>query len=31
LKWDELIYYHNGQEQIVTAGRKAHVVEDILA
>ena len=27
----ELIYYHNGQPQIVTAGRDAKVVTDILA
>lgn len=31
LKWEELVFLHNGQEQIVTAGRKARVVEEILA
>lgn len=28
---DKLVYRHNGQEQILTAGRPARVVEDILA
>lgn len=31
LNASELIYHHNGQPQIVTAGRSARVVEDILA
>ena len=28
---NELIFHHNGQQQIVTAGRPAHVVKDIIA
>jgi hypothetical protein len=28
---DKLVYRHNGQEQVLTAGRPARVVEDILA
>jgi uncharacterized protein (DUF1501 family) len=28
---NELAFYHNGQRQILTAGRKARVVEEILA
>jgi hypothetical protein len=31
LNWRELVYHHNGQAQIVTAGRNARVVEEILA
>ena len=31
LDWNELRYHHNGQEQIVTAGRPARAVEEILA
>ncbi|MFG0334200.1 MAG: DUF1501 domain-containing protein [Maioricimonas sp. JB049] len=31
LDWKELVYLHNGQEQVVTAGRNARVVEEILA
>ena len=31
LNWEELVYPHNGQEQIITAGRKARVVDEILA
>lgn len=31
LDWKKLIYHYNGQEQIVTAGRKARVVNEILA
>jgi hypothetical protein len=31
LNWNELVYFHNGREQIVTAGRKARVVDEILA
>ncbi len=30
LDYQKLVYLHNGQEQIVTAGRKARVVDDIL-
>lgn len=31
LNWQDVVYHHNGQQQIVTAGRKAQVVEDLLA
>ena len=31
LNHEQLIYHHNGQEQLVTAGRKARVVREILA
>ncbi|MDA1163315.1 MAG: DUF1501 domain-containing protein [Planctomycetota bacterium] len=31
LDWQELVYHHNGQAQMVTAGRSARVVDDILA
>ena len=31
LNWQDLVYHHNGQQQIVTAGRKARVVDDLLA
>ena len=31
LKWDELVFHHGGRQEIVTAGRKAEVVTDILA
>ena len=31
LDWNKLIYHHSGQPQLVTAGRKAAVVEDVLA
>ena len=31
LQWDELVYHHNGQEQILTNRRPARVVEEILA
>jgi len=27
----QLIYHHNGQEQVLTAGREARVIEQILA
>lgn len=30
LDWNELRFHHNGQEQIVTAARPAHVVREIL-
>ncbi|MCA9058819.1 MAG: DUF1501 domain-containing protein, partial [Planctomycetaceae bacterium] len=30
LDWKQLVYYHNGQPQIVTAQREARVVQDIL-
>lgn len=30
LNWEELVFHHNGQQQIVTAGRKAQVVEGII-
>ncbi|MBI1348984.1 DUF1501 domain-containing protein [bacterium] len=31
LDWNELSYHYNGQPQIITAGRPAHVVQEILA
>jgi hypothetical protein len=31
LNWKDLVYHHNGQEQIITAGRPARVVEEIIA
>lgn len=31
LDWKELLYHHNSQPQIVTAGRKARVVQEVLA
>jgi len=31
LDWKKLVYHNNGQEQIVTAGRQARVVDEILA
>lgn len=31
LDWNELLFHHNGQEQSLTAGRKARVVKEILA
>ena len=31
LNWNDLVYHHNGQEQIVTSGRKARVVKEVLA
>lgn len=31
LDWKKLIYHHNGQEQIITAGQQARVVQEILA
>ncbi len=31
LNWQELVYHHNGQQQMVTAGRRARVVEELLA
>ncbi|MFP6573594.1 MAG: DUF1501 domain-containing protein, partial [Pirellulaceae bacterium] len=31
LQYDKLIFYHNGQEQLLTAGRPARVVKEILA
>lgn len=31
LDWSKLVYHHSGQPQLVTAGRTAAVVEDILA
>lgn len=31
LDWNKLVFRHNGQEQIVTAGRPARVVHEILA
>jgi hypothetical protein len=31
LNWHDLVYHHNSQPQIITAGRKARVVEEILA
>ena len=31
LDWKELVYEHNGQKQVVTAGRPARVIEEILA
>ncbi len=30
LNWEELLFYNNGQKQIVTAGRKARVVSEII-
>jgi uncharacterized protein (DUF1501 family) len=30
LKWDELLFNHAGREEIITAGRKATVVKEIL-
>ncbi len=30
LDWRQLVYYHNGQEQIITNNRPAKVVGDIL-
>ncbi|MEQ9407290.1 MAG: DUF1501 domain-containing protein [Fuerstiella sp.] len=31
LDWNQLVYHHSGQPQVVTAGRSASVVQDILA
>ena len=31
LDWNELVFENNGQKQIITAGRKARIVKDILA
>lgn len=31
LDWKELVYHNNGQQQLVTAGRPARVIEEILA
>ena len=31
LNWQDLIYHHNGQEQLITAGRPARVVDEIIA
>ena len=31
LDWRELVYHNNGQQQIITAGRQARVVQEILS
>ncbi|MEC9003243.1 MAG: DUF1501 domain-containing protein, partial [Planctomycetota bacterium] len=31
LQYDKLVFYHNGQEQLLTDGRPARVVKEIIA